>query len=150
MKLFVFLAQKTDCSSIVLEQTTIVRLRALLAGGTDVWEDLDDKTVADTAEGITSAYLDPNGIPVKAMGKFADRFWWIAADPAKICLDDFYTAIEAATAGIFVEDAGALCWKDYYIFIDNCGVDMIGSFDYLGPAKSIMVDILPKLDLTVH
>lgn len=150
MKLFVFLAQKAGCSSIVLENTKVVRLRALLAGGAGMWEDLDDGGVADTAAAVTAAYLTPNGIPVKAMGQLGPRTWWVAADPATICLDDFYTAAEAAAAGVFADDPGALCWKDYYIFIDGAGTDMIGSFDYLGPAKDIMVSILPKLDLTVH
>ncbi len=149
MKLFVFMAEKTTApmKTIITDGAHIIRLKVLLAGGTAVWTDTDDAAVPDTEAAIRATYMQPNGIPVKSMGRLGTgpRSWWVAVDRAAIRLADFYTVEEAVTADLFADDPAALAWKDHYIFLGPDGTDLIGTLDYLGAAKDPVAALLPKL-----
>lgn len=149
MKLFVFMVAKTvnPLQTIIADGAHMLRLKVLLAGGTAIWTDTDDASIPDTEAAIRATYMQPNGISVKAMGKFDNepRSWWVAVDRAAIRLEDFYTTDEAVATGLFADDPTALAWKDHYIFLGKDGTDLIGTFDYLGATKEPVVALLPKL-----
>lgn len=148
MKLFVFSIKQTKRPTLIDANAHIFQVKALLEGGTALWED-EGAPSSITEEAVQAQYLTPNNIPVLKIGKFPDEpaSFWALVDNAKINLDAFYSYEEAAADGVLKEDPTALCWKTSYIFLNaNTGEDLIGSTDYLGavakPLKYILQHIV--------
>ncbi len=130
MKLFVFSIQHVKVKSLLNIDADMYKIKILLGGGAALWTD-DDSSIPDTETAIRENYLEPNNIPVLKMGKVDDMYWAIV-DNNKIKFEEFYTFEEAQAANLFNEDPSALCWKDFFIFLNaETGEDLIGSYNYL-------------------
>ena len=149
MKLFVFSIEENanEHTTLLDANARIYRIRTLLGGGHSLWED-DDPLIEQSETYILNTYLKPNNIPVKAMGTLPDpETYWAIVDDTKLKFEDFYTYEEALEADIFTSDPTALCWKQFYIFLNaNTKEDIIGSYSYLGvaaaPVKYIIENVL--------
>jgi hypothetical protein len=130
MKLFVFSIQHVKVKTLLNINADMYRIKILLGGGAALWTD-DDTTIPDTEAAIRENYLEPNNIPVLKMGKIDDMYWAVV-DNNKIKFEEFYTYEEAVATNLFNEDPSALCWKDFFIFLNaETGDDLIGSYNYL-------------------
>jgi len=130
MKLFVFSIQHVKVATLLGTNADMYKIKILLGGGAALWTD-DDTSIPDTAEAIRENYLEPNNIPIMKMGKIDDMYW-VIVDNNKIKFDEFYSYEEAVAADLFTEDPSALCWKDFFIFLNaETGDDLIGSYNYL-------------------
>ena len=130
MKLFVFSIQHVKVKTLLNIDADMYRIKILLGGGAALWTD-DDTTIPDTEAAIRENYLEPNNIPVLKMGKIDDMYWAVV-DNNKIKFEEFYTYEEAVATNLFNEDSSALCWKDFFIFLNaETGDDLIGSYNYL-------------------
>ena len=156
MKLFVFSIEENtnEITTLLDTKATIYRIRTLLGGGHSLWED-DDPQIEQTEKYIFENYLKPNNISVKAMGVLPEpATYWAIVDEAKLKFEDFYTYEEALEEDIFTEDPTALCWKQFYIFLNaDTKADIIGSYSYLGvaaaPVKYIVENVLNSRASTV-
>lgn len=130
MKLFVFSIQHVQVKTLLGIKADMYKIKILLGGGAALWTD-DDASIPDTAQAIRENYLEPNNIPIMKMGKIDDMYW-VVVDNNKIKFEEFYSYEEAAAADLFTEDPSALCWKDFFIFLNaETGDDLIGSYNYL-------------------
>jgi hypothetical protein len=152
MKLFVFFIEELikPLSTLLQINVNVYRVKTLLGGGHSLWED-DDPAIEDTEQSIIKNYLEPNNIPVRAMGRLpgAEPLYWVAVDGGRLKFEDFYTYEEAVEADIFTSDPYALCWKQFLIFTDQAtGADIIGSTSYLGiiadPMKYVIETFINK------
>jgi hypothetical protein len=159
MQLFVFSIKQCRQETLINATAIIYQLKVLVGAGEQLWED-DDAAATISEADVRRDYLEPNNIPVVAMGKMpaaaaaatataatsaataaatttaaaatTPRFW-VMVDSAKMQFDDFYTYDEALDQHIFDTDSSALCWKTYYIFLNaDDKSDIIGNSNYIG------------------
>ncbi len=146
MQLFVFSIKQCRQETLINATAIIYQIKVLVGAGEQLWEDEDVAATISEAE-VRRDYLEPNNIPVRAMGRLpaaaaaaaapasATARFWVMVDAAKVQFDDFYTYDEAVEQNIFAADSGALCWKTYYIFLNaDDKSDIIGNSNYIGGA----------------